>query len=63
MEPARIIEKAFDDAQLLIDEYIRPGPRDAERTLEQLIDILDDPNLYGALVELLVAERPSLVPV
>jgi hypothetical protein len=62
MTPVKVVEKAFDNAQLVIAEYIQPGPRDAERTLERLIDILDDPDLYGALVELHEGERPKLAP-
>jgi hypothetical protein len=34
-----------------------------KRPLERLIDILDDPDLYGALVELHEAERPNLAPI
>ena len=63
MTPVKLVEKAFDDAQLAISEYLQPGRRDAEKTVEQLIAILDDPNLYGAIVELLEAEQPKLAPI
>ena len=53
MPPAEAVDKAFDDAQLVIAKYIRPGPQNAQKTLEQLIEILDNPELYGAIVELL----------
>jgi hypothetical protein len=38
-------------AKPLLRNYLQPGPRDAEKTVEQFIGILDDPNLYGAIVE------------
>jgi hypothetical protein len=40
------------------------APRDAEETLNQLIQIIDDQELYDAIGELLKAKgrAPSLVP-
>jgi hypothetical protein len=64
MTPAKRIEKAFDDAHVVIAAYLEPGPRNAEQTLDQLIQIIDDRELYDALVKLLKAEgrAPSLAP-
>jgi hypothetical protein len=64
MTPAERIEKAFDDAHVVIGAYLEPGPRNAEETLDQLIGIIDDRELYEAIVELLTAEgrEPTLVP-
>ena len=64
MTPAERIEKAFDDAHVVIGAYLEPGPRNAEETLNQLITIIDDRELYEALIELLKAEgrAPSLAP-
>jgi hypothetical protein len=61
---AERIEKAFEDAQVVIADYLEPGPRNAEETLDQLIGIIDDRELYEAIVELLKAEgrEPTLVP-
>jgi hypothetical protein len=65
MTPAERIEKAFDDAQVVIADYLQPGPRNCEETLEQLIRILDRRELCGAFVELLKAEgkEPTLAPI
>jgi hypothetical protein len=42
MTPAERIEKAFDDANLVIADYLQPGPRDAEESLRQLISVIDN---------------------
>jgi hypothetical protein len=65
MTPAERIAKAFDDAHLVIADYLQPGPRDAEETLDQLIRIIHDQNLHDALVQLLKAEgkEPTLAPI
>jgi hypothetical protein len=64
MTPAERIEKVFDDAHVVIANYREPGPRDAEETLNQLIQIIDNQELYDAMGELLKAEgrAPNLVP-
>jgi hypothetical protein len=64
MTPAKQIERAFDDAHVVIAEYLQPGPRNAEATVDQLIKILDRKELYDALVELShnKGEEPTLVP-
>ena len=64
MTPAKRIEKAFDDAHVVIADYLEPGPRNAEETLNQLIRIIDDEELHVAVVELLKAEgrEPTLAP-
>jgi hypothetical protein len=51
MTPAERIEKAFDDAHVVIADYLEPGPRNAEATLNQLIRIIDDHELFDALVD------------
>lgn len=64
MTPAERIEKAFDDAHVVIAEYLEPGPRDPEKTVNQLITILDHHELYEAVVWMLKAEgqAPALAP-
>jgi hypothetical protein len=64
MTPAERIEKAFDDAHVVIAGYLEPGPQNAEETVNQLITILDNHELYEAVVWMLKAEgrAPSLVP-
>ena len=53
MTTAETIERRSMTRNWVIEEYIQPGPRDAQKTLDQLIEILDNPELYGAIVELL----------
>jgi hypothetical protein len=64
MTPAERIEKAFDDAHVVIADYLELGPRNAEESLDQLIRIIDDRELYDAIVDLLKAEgrAPTLAP-
>jgi hypothetical protein len=42
----------------------KPGPRNAEETLDQLIRIIDDRELHDAVIELLETEgrEPTLAP-
>jgi hypothetical protein len=63
MTPAERIEKSFD-AHVVIADYLEPGPRNAEETLDRLIRIINDHELYDAIVELLKAEgrAPTLAP-
>jgi hypothetical protein len=56
MTPAERIEKSFDDAHVVIADYLELGPRNAEETLDQLIRIIDDRELYDAILELPKAE-------
>ena len=62
MTAAEKIEKAFDDAHVVITVYLEPGPRNAEETLDQLIRIIDDRELHDAVIELLKTEgrEPTL---
>jgi hypothetical protein len=62
MTPAGRIEKAFDDTHVVIADYLQPGPRNCEETLDQLIRILDRRELCEEVVELLKAEgkEPTL---
>ena len=65
MTPAERIDKAFDDAHVVIADYLEPVPRNAEKTPNQLIRILDWRKLCEAIVELLKAEgkEPTLAPI
>jgi hypothetical protein len=48
----RTIEAAFEQAQDALAEYLQPGPRDAEATVNRLIEILVRQDLADALDEL-----------
>jgi hypothetical protein len=41
--------RAVEDARRILGEYIEPGPRDATRTVERLLAILDRNDLVHAL--------------
>jgi hypothetical protein len=41
--------RVFEDARRILGEYIEPGPRDAKRTVERLLAVLDTPEIVYAL--------------
>ena len=41
--------RALEDARRILGEYIEPGPRDATRTVEHLLAILDRNDVVHAL--------------
>jgi hypothetical protein len=59
MSPAERIEKAFNDGNLVIADYLQPGARDPDETLRQLIGVIDNREVYDAVVELLIDEKPE----
>jgi hypothetical protein len=44
-----ILIRAVEDARRILGEYIEPGPRDATRTVERLLVILDRNDVVHAL--------------
>jgi hypothetical protein len=44
--------RAVGQAQDLLARYVEPGPRDAEKTVNDLMSILDDSDLVEAVWEL-----------
>ncbi len=41
--------RAVEDARRILGEYIEPGPRDAKRTVERLLAVLDRNDVILAL--------------
>ena len=41
--------RAVEDARRILGEYIEPGPRDATRTVERLLAVLDRKDVIHAL--------------
>jgi len=41
--------KAMEDARRILCEYIAPGPRDATRTVDWLLSVLDQEQVVRAL--------------
>ena len=52
--------EAVRQAQAVLAEYLEPGPRNAERTLSALLEILDDKEVVTALR--LLYPQVSLTP-
>jgi hypothetical protein len=44
-----ILIRAVEDARRILGEYIEPGPRDATKTVERLLAVLDKNDLVHAL--------------
>ena len=51
--------RAAEKAQGVLARYVEPGPRDAEKTVNDLMTILDDSDLVEAVWELDPAARPK----
>jgi hypothetical protein len=41
--------RALDDARRILGEYLEPGPRDATRTVERLLAVLDRNDVVHSL--------------
>jgi hypothetical protein len=52
MKDQAIVIEALNEAGQIIAEYLEPGPRNAEQTINQLIKTLDNRQLAGALERL-----------
>ena len=44
-----VLIRAVEDARRILREYIEPGPRDATRTMERLLAVLDRNEVILAL--------------
>lgn len=53
-----LLVTALEESREILGRYIEPGPRDPTRTVEALLEILDDNNVVAALDR--VAKRRSL---
>jgi hypothetical protein len=48
MSDERLIADALGKAQDILKAYIQPGPRDPEKTINELLAVLDDEKLVAA---------------
>jgi hypothetical protein len=70
MKDIDIINKAMEDAQAVLRDFIQPGPRDPQATLVRMLEILDHQAVIAAQERLrkgygqlrLVRETGSLPP-
>lgn len=52
MTDQELILQAIADLQRIAAEYIEPGPRDAEATIEKMLEILDRNDIVAAAARL-----------
>lgn len=45
------VTQAVKEAQAILARYIEPGPRDSEKTINDLLAVLDDKRLVKAMEE------------
>ena len=44
--------RAINEAQLVLEEYLRPRPQNNERVLDKLVEVLERPDLVVAVSRL-----------
>jgi hypothetical protein len=44
--------EAISEAQLILEEYLRPQPQNHERILDKLVEVLERPDLVVAVTRL-----------
>jgi hypothetical protein len=52
MRDIDLVEKTITEAQAVLHAYLQHGPRNAEQSMERLIEILDREDLAAALERL-----------
>jgi hypothetical protein len=49
MTDQQLAFQAINEAQLILEEFLRPGPQNNERILEKLVEVLERPDLVVAV--------------
>jgi hypothetical protein len=52
MTDQQLALEAIKEAQLILEEYLRPRPQNNERILDKLVEVLERPNLIVAVSRL-----------
>ena len=52
MTDQQLALEAINEAQLILEEYLRPRPQNSERILDKLVEILERPGLIVAVSRL-----------
>jgi hypothetical protein len=52
MTDQQLALEAINEAQLILEEYLRPRPQNNERILDKLVEILERPGLIVAVSRL-----------
>ena len=60
MTDQQLALQAINEAQLILEEYLRPWPQDNERILDKLVEVLERPDLVVALSRLQRQSSPAV---
>ena len=60
MTDQQLAVQAISEAQLILEEYLRPRPQNDERILDKLVEVLERPDLIVAVSRLQQQNRPSV---
>jgi len=52
MTDQQLALQAINEAQLILEEYLRPRPQNNERILDRLVEVLERPDLVVAVTRL-----------
>ena len=52
MTDHQLVIQAVNEAQRLLEEYLEPRPHNNERILEELVEVLERPDLVVAVIRL-----------
>ena len=52
MTDQQLTLQAISEAQLILEEYLRPRPQNNERILDKLVEVLERPGLFVAVSRL-----------
>jgi hypothetical protein len=52
MTDHQLVLQAVNEAQRLLEEYLEPRPHNNERILEELVEVLERPDLVVAVIRL-----------
>ena len=60
MTDQQLALQAINEAQLILEEYLRPRPQNNERILDKLVEVLERPDLVVALSRLQRQSSPAV---
>jgi hypothetical protein len=60
MTDQQLTLQAISEAQLILEEYLRPRPQNNERILDKLVEVLERPDLVVAVNRLHQQSCPSV---
>ena len=60
MTDQQLALQAINEAQLILEEYLRPRPQNNERILDRLVEVLERPDLVVALSRLQRQSSPAV---